>query len=196
MERLTVLGYEGLYVVEETGKVFSIGRQVKMKNEGIRTFKDRQLSPLPNVQTRYLQVDLWKNNIRTKFSVHRLVAEAFIPNPYDLPEVNHKDGNRENPNAENLEWCTRSQNINHAIQTGLRVYTKRLTEPELLDCLHSVINGESYRALSKRVPYKVPFLSTILRRLARTHKLEHLLDESLRDQRITRARINGAKNSG
>lgn len=54
--------------------------------------------------------------------VHRLVAQCFIANPNDYPEVNHKDGNKENNSIDNLEWCTRSQNNKHAFETGLRSY--------------------------------------------------------------------------
>ena len=57
-----------------------------------------------------------KNLIRL---VHRLVALGFIPNPDNLPEVNHKDGHKENNSAENLEWCTRQYNVQHAWNTGL-----------------------------------------------------------------------------
>ena len=52
--------------------------------------------------------------------VHRLVAELFVPNPQGLKEVNHKDGNKLNNHADNLEWCTRSENVSHAYATGLR----------------------------------------------------------------------------
>lgn len=58
-----------------------------------------------------------------KFSktIHRLVAMHFLPNPNNLPEVNHKDGNKSNNRASNLEWCTRQYNIRHAHDTGLKV---------------------------------------------------------------------------
>ena len=67
----------------------------------------------------YVRVGLWKNNKVSFKSVHRLVAIHFIPNPDNLPEVNHKDGDKENCNDWNLEWNTHEQNINHAIENSL-----------------------------------------------------------------------------
>ena len=67
----------------------------------------------------YLQVQLYKNGIRSHKRVHRLVAEAFIPNPNNKPEVNHKDGNKHNNSVDNLEWVDKSENMKHAFRTGL-----------------------------------------------------------------------------
>ena len=89
--------YDNYYVTED-GKVFN-------------NFK--QLSPCDNGKG-YLILGLTYNKKRFIISVHRLVAMCYIDNPYDLPEVNHKDGNRLNNHKSNLEWCTHSENIKHS----------------------------------------------------------------------------------
>lgn len=105
------------------------------------------------------------------------------------------DGNRKNPAKTNLEWCTSQENSIHAVSAGLRVYGSRLSKEEFIECLFSVINGESYHSVSQRVPYKVPFISVKLRKLSQELGIEGELDESLMAQRIERARVNGAKNN-
>ena len=67
----------------------------------------------------YLVTDLYEHGKRKTERVHRLVAEAFVPNPDGKPEVNHKDGNRLNNRADNLEWCTKKENCRHAWDNGL-----------------------------------------------------------------------------
>jgi len=67
----------------------------------------------------YLQVNTWNNHQQKTFLLHRLLAEAFIPNPEHLLEVNHKDGNKLNNSLDNLEWVSRSENIMHGIKNGL-----------------------------------------------------------------------------
>lgn len=170
-----IVGYEGKYSITASGKVYSHQ-------------KERFLKAHPNCQVEYLQVGLWKDNHEIKEYVHRLVAKHFIPNPLGLPEVNHIDGNRTNNAVANLEWVTRQGNAAHAVYTGLCTYTNRLTRHEFTECLYSVLEGESYASLSERVPYKVPFLSTKLREIARELNLETQLNESLRIQRAERNR--------
>lgn len=191
MKWLPVKNYEGLYEVSESGEVRSVDRILPITNQKERLFKGRLIYQGSNVQVGYKQVSLWKNNKNTIHYVHRLVAEAFIPNPDSKPEINHIDGNRCNNLVENLEWVTSSENSYHASNTGLRIYTNRLTRDKFIECLYDVINGESYQSLSQRVPYKVPFLSTKLRKLAKELNLENELNESLAIQRAERARING-----
>ena len=119
-----VVGYEGLYQVSNTGKVRSIDRMLTYRNGVVVFAKGKELyftatKPTkrhPNI--RY-SVQLWKDNRARLFSVHRLVAIAFIPNPEGKPTVNHIDGNPMNNNVENLEWATYSENEKHAYRMGL-----------------------------------------------------------------------------
>lgn len=67
----------------------------------------------------YKVIDLYFNGTRETKRVHRLVADAFISNPENKPQVNHKDGNKSNNNINNLEWCTASENMKHSFNTGL-----------------------------------------------------------------------------
>lgn len=67
----------------------------------------------------YMAVDMYQDGERKTKRVHRLVAEAFVPNPNNKPEVNHKDGNRYNNSASNLEWVTKKENCEHAWASGL-----------------------------------------------------------------------------
>ena len=72
----------------------------------------------------YLITDLYENGKRTTSRVHRLVAEAYVENPDNKPEVNHKDLNKLNNNASNLEWMTKSENIRHAYDNGIHANRK------------------------------------------------------------------------
>lgn len=105
-----VKGYEKTYLVSNTGRVKRVG---KYRNQVTEWESNYILTPGVK-DNNYLVVNLSKNNKTRMRYVHRLVAEAFIDNPEGLDEVNHKDGNKANNNADNLEWVTRSENQLHA----------------------------------------------------------------------------------
>lgn len=98
-----IVGYEGIYQISNTGKV------KRLAGSCYTAHTDRIVTATNN-GTGYFKVVLSKNNNGKQFLVHRLVAQAFIPNPNNYEFVNHKDENKKNNNVENLEWCTKSYN--------------------------------------------------------------------------------------
>lgn len=116
-----VVGWEGFYLVSNFGRIRSLDRIVKGgSNQNGRLIKGRIRKTI--ISKGYVSVNLLdKNNGKsTRNSVHVFVAKAFIPNPENKPCVNHIDGNKQNNNVYNLEWCTYTENARHAINTGLK----------------------------------------------------------------------------
>lgn len=113
-----IVGYEGLYKVSNLGKVMSFwGKKPKL------------LKPQKE-NSGYLHIVLINNTkSRTNFYLHRLVAQAFLPNPNNLPCVNHKDENKTNNRVSNLEFCTHKFNINYG--TAKERIAKKLSKPVL-----------------------------------------------------------------
>ena len=114
-------GFEGMYQVSDRGRVRSVERTVKMNRGGVEYDMHHKGRVLHTAVTKdgYVTVHLTKCSKPYSFRVHRLVALAYIPNPDDMPEVNHKDGVKTNNTPSNLEWCTKSHNIRHAFKHGL-----------------------------------------------------------------------------
>ena len=104
-----IKGFENMYEISNYGIIKSVERNIICKDGQIKPVKSRELRQADN-GTGYKFVHLWKNNKQHRYYVHRLVAETFIPNPNNLPEVNHIDNNKNNNNVNNLEWCNRLYN--------------------------------------------------------------------------------------
>ena len=120
-----VKGYEGLYRVSNLGRVIS---------NRINCGEPKEIAQTKNSKG-YFSCQLWKNNIPATKRINRLVAEAFIPNPLDKKEVNHKDADKSNNSVENLEWVTRQENMQHAKEHNL-LKTRPWTEMEkIVHCL-------------------------------------------------------------
>lgn len=101
-----IKGYEN-YVINEDGTVYSL-----FTNKILKT----------NIsKTGYHSVELFNDAGSKRITIHRLVAEAYIPNPNKLPQVNHKDENKANNHVNNLEWCTAKENLNYGTATARRI---------------------------------------------------------------------------
>ena len=134
-----IKGHEGYYQVSNKGRIRSVDRKAKIGNGNTRTVKGRIMkTDLSN--SGYLRVCGCRDCKKFKIDVHRAVAEAFIPNPEDNPQTNHKDGVKTNNHVDNLEWATRSENQRHAFKNGLKNMPKgsthhasKLTEDDVRD---------------------------------------------------------------
>lgn len=110
-----VVGYEGLYQVSNYG---NIKCSAKIDMSGHRR-KEIIYNFTSNASKGYFNISLRKNNFEKNAKVHRLVAQAFIPNIDNKPEVNHKNGIKTDNRIQNLEWATRQENATHASKNGL-----------------------------------------------------------------------------
>ncbi len=119
-----IIGFEGKYKISEDGEIWSVKR-----NKFLKPF---------HKNGGYVRICLYVEKDKKikgiQYSVHRLVAQTFIPNPLNYPQINHKDGNKTNNKVSNLEWCTPSQNQKHAYLTGL---SKKKFGEDHYHCNHS-----------------------------------------------------------
>ena len=159
-----IKGYEGLYQVSNCGRVKALTKFNNYYNSIYNELKTRirkeRIITFRKTNNNYLQVQLWKNSKRKNCLVHRLVAQSFIPNPENKPQVNHIDGNKQNNNVENLEWATRNENMKHAFKTGLNKpnqYKKVIqynldgTLIKVWDCITDFLRANNYNLKSSAI---------------------------------------------
>ncbi len=169
-----VNGFEGYYAVSNTGKIKSIPRFI-FNGKGYFKTKDKIIRPVFDSCGRQ-QAHLHKNNIRTTSYVHRIVGKAFIPNPDNLPQINHIDGNKINNHVNNLEWCDNLYNQRHSWAIGLRKPnlgeksgTCKLTTEDVLAIRESFSRGVRNKDLAIKYNVKRSTISAITNRINWRH---------------------------
>lgn len=154
-----VVGWAGYYEVSCRGRVRSVGRTSTRRDGTIQTWAPRTMRPT-TTKKGYLLVKLSRPGERKDARVHRLVAEAFLPEAHTTETVNHLDGRKTNNAVENLEWATRAENVAHAIRNGLGEYlpprgvgeasaTSKLTEEMVLKYRREHRAGAGIRTLAR-----------------------------------------------
>ncbi|TYS91926.1 NUMOD4 domain-containing protein [Rossellomorea aquimaris] len=158
-------GYEGFYEVSSSGDIRGVervtthGRRIKSK-----------LRKLYIGNHGYKFTMLNKDGKQKSLTVHRLVANAFIPNPENKGDVNHIDGNKMNNSVDNLEWLTRSENIRHAHKLGLNTFVgakgekhhnSKLTESRVKEIKILISRGKSNKEISEIFNIKTYIISNI-----------------------------------
>ena len=153
--------FEGLYQIDEELFIFNVKR--------LRVFKPHSVN-----SRGYITVDLFRDGKRHSFTMHRLVALTFIPNPNSLPFINHINGIKTDNRIENLEWCTASENSKHSFKIGLQsnVGMKHpltsLTDEDVLK-IRSIGSKLSTDEISKLFNVSKPCIRFIIKRKTWKH---------------------------
>lgn len=142
--------YEGYYQVSNLGNFRSLPRIIKYKSNGTRNYPSKVLLT-ETTKDNYQRIVLMKDGVKTRYQAHRLVALTFIPNPDNKPLINHIDGNKSNNVVTNLEWCTASENMIHADNTGLRDMSNH--QPSNSKKIKCIETGEIFASYAKAVKW-------------------------------------------
>lgn len=171
-----IIGYEGLYQISNLGRVQSLDRFIKRKRFSITLREGKELKQTITAAG-YLSITLSNNKIKTTFLVHRLVAIAFIPNPENKPDINHKKGIKTDNRVSEIEWCTKSENLTHAYKIGLRevvngikCHYSKLTEKQVLEIRELYANSNlNYNSIALIYYVKEQTISSIINKKTWAH---------------------------
>lgn len=143
-----IIGYEGIYQISNCGRVKSLDREIH-KNNGVIEHRNGQIMMLSLDKDGYCYLGLRRQDkIKKFFRVHQLVAIAFLENPYNFNQINHKDENKSNNCVENLEWCDSQYNNKYGTKLERTQITK--IQNNSYNCRKPVLQFELNNVLVKR----------------------------------------------
>jgi hypothetical protein len=145
-------GFETHYEVSNLGNVRSIDRVANNgHNNGVRKLPSKVLKPALG-KAGYLLVSFCVDNVKSNHNIHRLVARAFIQNEANKPQVNHKDGNKQNNHVDNLEWVTCSENGLHAYRVlGNTAWNKGMKKQAIISAQQTALTALTARVEAQEV---------------------------------------------
>jgi hypothetical protein len=147
-----IKGYEDLYEITTTGEIKGIDRIIIHSNGKRQFIKGRNIKVRKN-NFGYFDTRLYKNGEKKSAFVHRLLAETFIPNPLNLPYVNHRNGIKSDNRIENLEWVSASGNAKHAYDMGLYKRPHQSHRKVIDTCTGQLYNSIREAAKANDIPY-------------------------------------------
>jgi hypothetical protein len=162
-----IVGYEGCYQVSNLGNVKAL-RRAYYPN-GATKYTEEKLIKFGFDKSGYYRVTLSKENKIKTYLVHRIVALHFIDNTENKLEVNHVDGDKQNNKADNLEWMTRSENMYHAFNTGLKI-SRKLGNHKMAKMVLDLQTGIFYNCAKEAALAKCINYSTLVNKLTKWHK--------------------------
>lgn len=175
-----VKGYEGIYEVSNKGTVRSVDRVVVRETTGVPVkYRGKLRVTCYNPRINCYEVSLSINQRRKCVKVHRLVAEAFLTNPDDLPHVNHKDGDKSNNKVDNLEWCTASYNLKHSYDELGRPVNRPTRCAVTCVAIYKPRNEEEVHASITQASRRTGISQTQIRRIANGECVNRLYDFKL-----------------
>ncbi len=174
MKQSGIIGFPNYHIFED-GSVWS-------------NYKNKILKPHINKGSGYLVIDLWDGKRRVKQYIHRLLGIAFISNPKGYPYINHIDGNKTNNLLSNIEWCSPSENTQHAYDIGLSPKQDRL-ESDIEYCFIRFMQGTTMLEITEVVGGVVSNLAKRLREYSSSLNILDDFEEELRRQIAVRSSI-------